>query len=115
MRELAVPGCRLIDLPVVHDRRGNLTFVEGGEHVPFDIGRAYWLYDVPGGESRAGHAHRRLEQLFVAGSGDAEPQLPRALRAGVRVARARQLFVRRRLPGARVAALRRGRLLPRLR
>ena len=69
MRELAVSGCRVIDLPVVHDRRGNLTFVEGSGHVPFEIARAYWLYDVPGGESRAGHAHRRLEQLFVAASG----------------------------------------------
>jgi hypothetical protein len=65
----AVQGCRLVELPIRHDRRGNLTFVEGGRHVPFDVARVYWLYDVPGGESRAGHAHRRLHQLFVAASG----------------------------------------------
>ncbi len=75
MRELATPGCRLVDLPVVHDRRGNLTFVEGGRHVPFPVARVYWLYDVPGGESRAGHAHRRLEQLFVAASGSFDVHL----------------------------------------
>ena len=69
MPELAVAGCRMIDLPVVHDARGNLTFVEGDEHVPFELARAYWLYDVPGGESRAGHAHAALEQVFVAVAG----------------------------------------------
>lgn len=62
-------GCRLIDFPIVHDRRGNLTFVESGEHVPFELRRAFWLYDVPGGESRAGHAHANLEQVIVAVSG----------------------------------------------
>jgi hypothetical protein len=65
----SLAGCRLVNLPVVHDARGNLTFVEGGNHVPFDVRRVYWLYDVPGGESRAGHAHRELEQLFVAAMG----------------------------------------------
>jgi hypothetical protein len=67
--ELSVRGCRLIDLPVVADPRGNLTFVEGNRHVPFDIARVYYLYDVPGGESRAGHAHRDLEQVIIAASG----------------------------------------------
>ncbi len=62
-------SCRLIDLPKIHDPRGNLTFVEGGRHIPFDIKRVYYLYDVPGGESRAGHAHRTLEQLLIAMSG----------------------------------------------
>jgi hypothetical protein len=65
----SIAGCRLLDLPIVDDRRGNLTFIEGRRHVPFDIRRVYWLYDVPGGESRAGHAHRTLEQLLVAASG----------------------------------------------
>jgi hypothetical protein len=61
--------CRLIELPTVHDRRGNLTFVEGGRHLPFDIARSYWVYDVPGGSERGGHAHRRLEQFIVAVAG----------------------------------------------
>jgi dTDP-4-dehydrorhamnose 3,5-epimerase-like enzyme len=60
---------RLIDLPVVHDARGNLTFIEGGRHIEFDIARVYYLYDVPGGAERAGHAHRSLHQLLIAMSG----------------------------------------------
>jgi dTDP-4-dehydrorhamnose 3,5-epimerase-like enzyme len=60
---------RLIDLPVVHDARGNLTFIEGGRHVEFDIARVYYLYDVPGGADRAGHAHKELHQLLIAMSG----------------------------------------------
>lgn len=62
-------SCRLVDLPKIEDQRGNLTFVEGGEHVPFDIARVYYLYDVPGGAERGGHAHRGLNQLIVAMSG----------------------------------------------
>ena len=61
--------CRMIELPKINDPRGNLTFVEGGHHIPFEIKRVYYLYDVPGGASRAGHAHRTLEQLLVAMSG----------------------------------------------
>jgi hypothetical protein len=60
---------RLIDLPKVPDRRGNLTFIEGGRHVPFQIERTYWTYDVPGGACRGGHAYRRLEEFVVALSG----------------------------------------------
>lgn len=61
--------CRIIDLPRINDPRGNLTFVEGGRHVPFDIRRVYYLYDVPGGAERGGHAHKELQQLIVAMSG----------------------------------------------
>ena len=60
---------KLIDLPRITDPRGNLTVAEGCDAVPFDIKRAYWVYDVPGGESRGGHAHKRLRQLVVALSG----------------------------------------------
>jgi hypothetical protein len=62
-------GCRIIDLPRVADPRGNLTFIESSAQVPFDIARVYYLYDVPGGESRGGHAHRELEQLIIAAAG----------------------------------------------
>ena len=60
---------KIIDLPKISDPRGNLTVAEGLSMVPFDIKRAYWLYDVPAGGSRGGHAHKRLRQLVVALSG----------------------------------------------
>src|SRR6476619_5056942 len=65
----SVNDCQIVDLPKSSDPRGNLTFIEGGEHVPFEIKRVYYLYDVPGGATRAGHAHRELEQVMVAASG----------------------------------------------
>jgi hypothetical protein len=61
--------CGVVELPRIQDRRGNLTFVEAGRHVPFDIQRVYYLYDVPGGAERGGHGHYRLRQLIVAMSG----------------------------------------------
>jgi hypothetical protein len=61
--------CRLIDLPRIQDPRGNLTFIEGSRHVPFDIRRVYYLYDVPGGAERGAHGHKALHQLVVAMSG----------------------------------------------
>jgi hypothetical protein len=67
--EMPISDCCLIALPKITDPRGNLTFIEGTRHVPFDIRRVYYLYDVPGGASRAAHGHRRLEQLIVAMSG----------------------------------------------
>ena len=60
---------QIIDLPKICDPRGNLTVAESLKNVPFDIKRAYWVYDVPGGESRGGHAHKRLKQLVIALSG----------------------------------------------
>lgn len=59
----------IIDLPKIFDPRGNLTVAEGGRNVPFDIRRAYWVYDVPGGESRGGHAHKQCLEFIVAVSG----------------------------------------------
>ena len=61
--------CRIIQLPVIPDERGNLSFVEENHHIPFEIKRVYWLYDVPGGASRGAHAHRELYQLIIAASG----------------------------------------------
>jgi dTDP-4-dehydrorhamnose 3,5-epimerase-like enzyme len=61
--------CRLITLPKIADPRGNLTFIEGKSHIPFDIRRVYYLYDVPGGAERGGHAHKELSQLIIAMSG----------------------------------------------
>ena len=66
---MSLADCKLIDLPKIADPRGNLTFIEGGRHVPFDIKRVYYLYDVPGGAERGGHAHKDLHQLIIAMSG----------------------------------------------
>ncbi len=61
--------CDKINLPKISDPRGNLTFIEAGRHIPFDIRRVYYLYDVPGGAERGGHAHKDLHQLIIAMSG----------------------------------------------
>jgi WxcM-like, C-terminal len=61
--------CRLIELPKITDPNGNLTFIEGMNHIPFEIKRAYYLYDVPGGSNRGAHAHKTLHQFVVAMSG----------------------------------------------
>jgi len=61
--------CKIIPLPKIHDDRGNLSFIETGRPVPFAIQRTYWIYDVPGGEVRGGHAYKELQEFFVALSG----------------------------------------------
>lgn len=61
--------CRLIELPKIQDSRGNLSFVEGGNHIPFDFKRVYYLYDVPAGSTRGGHAHKALKQFMICLSG----------------------------------------------
>jgi dTDP-4-dehydrorhamnose 3,5-epimerase-like enzyme len=66
---MAIADCTIIELPRIQDPRGNLTFVEGGKQAPFDIRRVYYLYDVPGGSERGGHAHLQLHQLMIAMSG----------------------------------------------
>ncbi|MEQ1804153.1 MAG: FdtA/QdtA family cupin domain-containing protein [Burkholderiaceae bacterium] len=66
---MPLSDCKLISLPRIQDPRGNLTFIEGKSHVEFDIQRVYYLYDVPGGSSRGGHAHKALRQLIIAMSG----------------------------------------------
>jgi len=64
-----VSSHELLSFPVVPDHRGNLTFIEGETHIPFEIRRVFYLYDVPGGESRAGHALTEVEQVIIAMSG----------------------------------------------
>jgi hypothetical protein len=66
---------QLLDLPKVPDHRGNLTFIEGDVHLPFKIARVYYLYDVPGGATRAGHAHKALQQMIIAASGSFDVHL----------------------------------------
>lgn len=70
MKNSSVYDCSVLELSKHHsDRKGNLSVVENGSTVPFDVKRIYYLYDVPGGESRGGHAHKNLYQLIVAVSG----------------------------------------------
>jgi oxalate decarboxylase/phosphoglucose isomerase-like protein (cupin superfamily) len=69
MNYTTVFDCTFIELPKNHSEKGNITAVNNGFEVPFDIQRVYYLYDVPGGEARGGHAHRDLQQLIIAASG----------------------------------------------
>jgi len=66
---MSVNDCRMIQLPKIHDPRGNLSFIESGQHIPFEIQRVYYLYDVPGGSDRGSHAHKTLHQFIIAMSG----------------------------------------------
>jgi hypothetical protein len=67
--KVSTEKCRIIDLPKITDYRGNLTVIENHKNIPFEIKRVYYLYDVPGGVERAGHAHKALQQLLIAISG----------------------------------------------
>ncbi len=69
MKKNTVYDCSIIELPKMHNRAGNITPVQGLENIPFEIKRVYYLYDVPGGEDRGGHAHKELQQFIVAASG----------------------------------------------
>lgn len=68
----SVDQCKIIDLPKINDPRGNLTFVESEKHIPFEIKRVFYIYDVPTGESRGAHSHHTLKQFIIclAGSFD---------------------------------------------
>lgn len=60
-----IHDCKLVELPRNYDRRGSLTPIYNNYHIPFEIRRTYYLYDIPGGESRGGHAHKELQQLII--------------------------------------------------
>lgn len=65
----SIYNCSILQLPKIHNRAGNITTLENNIHLPFDVKRVYYLYDVPAGEERGGHAHRELQQIVVAASG----------------------------------------------
>jgi hypothetical protein len=68
-QRITIRDCTIINLPKISDPRGNLTFIEGGHHVPFEFKRIFYLYDVPGGAWRAGHALKKCHQFLIAASG----------------------------------------------
>jgi len=72
---MSVNRCVVLELPKIEDPRGSLSFIESGCHVPFEIKRVYYLYDVPGGAERGGHAHKALHQLIIAMSGSFDVSL----------------------------------------
>ena len=73
MKHSTIDECCIIDLRKISDPRGNLTPIEGGLDLPFDIKRIYYLYDVPSGKSRGAHAHKELQQLIIAANGSFTP------------------------------------------
>jgi len=75
MKQTSVYDCHILPLNKIHNPAGNITIVEGEQNIPFNIRRIYYLYDIPGGESRGGHAHKELYQLIVAASGSFEVML----------------------------------------
>jgi len=64
-----IESCKLLELKKIHNRAGNITIIQNGDFLPFNVKRVYYLYDVPGGSERGGHAHKNLFQLIVAASG----------------------------------------------
>lgn len=69
MNKYSLEDARILQLPKILDKRGNLSFIEEDNHIPFSIARSYWIYDVPGGEIRGGHAYKANEEFIVALSG----------------------------------------------
>lgn len=65
----SIYNCNVIELPKIHNRAGNITPINNNDDIPFGIKRVYYLYDVPGGETRGGHAHKALQQVIIAASG----------------------------------------------
>ena len=75
MRNNKISDCALIDLPKIQNRAGNITAIENNLDIPFEVKRIFYLYDIPGGESRGAHAHKQCKQFLVAASGSFEVQL----------------------------------------
>lgn len=75
MKKNSVYDCVVLPLNKIHNRAGNITIIEGNKSIPFEISRIYYLYDIPGGQDRGGHAHKELRQLIVAASGSFNVQL----------------------------------------
>lgn len=73
--KISVFDCAIIELPNINNRSGNITAIQNKEEIPFDIKRIFYLYDIPGGESRGAHAHKECHQFLVAASGSFEVQL----------------------------------------
>lgn len=69
LKNNTVFDCSIIDVSKVHNEAGNITVIENGINIPFNVKRVYYLYDIPGGEARGGHAHYELEQYIIAASG----------------------------------------------
>ncbi len=75
MKKPTVYDCSVIELPKIHNRAGSITPVHGNREIPFDINRIFYLYDIPGGESRGAHAHKECHQFLIAASGAFEIDL----------------------------------------
>ncbi|RLD60940.1 MAG: WxcM-like domain-containing protein [Bacteroidetes bacterium] len=75
MKDSKIADCQLIELPKISNRAGNITPINGSLDIPFEIQRVYYLYDIPGGAERGGHAHKELKQLIVAASGSFDVHL----------------------------------------
>lgn len=71
----SVEFCRIIDLPKINDLRGNLTFIEENKHIPFEVKRIFYIYDIPTGKSRGAHAHHTLHQFIICLSGSLDVNL----------------------------------------
>lgn len=75
MKNNSVNDCQIIDLPQIKDRRGSISLINNNSNIPFDIKRIFYIYDIPGGEDRGAHAHRKCHQFLVAASGSFEVDL----------------------------------------
>ncbi len=75
MNRVTISDCRIIELPKVHFKAGNMSIADGVDEVPFRVARAFWIYDIPAGESRGAHAHHECHQFMIAGSGSFEVEV----------------------------------------
>jgi hypothetical protein len=75
MKNTTIYDCKIVELKKIHNRAGNITPIENMQDIPFNIKRVYYLYDIPSGEERGGHAHRKLKQLLIAASGGFDVKL----------------------------------------